>query len=72
MQRGDCMEASLCPSNSQAGTSHNVIAIESRKDWDEYLQERLCRIPSAPLTSIIIEEITESPVDSEAPAPKKG
>ena len=72
MQRGDCMAASLCPPNSQAGTSHNAISIGSRKDWDEYLQERLCRIPSTPSTLIIIEEIIELPVDSKAPAPKKG
>ena len=66
------MAASLCPPNSQAGTSHNAISIGSRKDWDEYLQERLCRIPSTPSTLIIIEEITESPMDSKALAPKKG
>ena len=66
------MAASLCPPNTQVGTSHSAISIGSRKDWDEYLQERLCRIPSAPSTSIIIKEIIESPVDSEVLAPKKG
>ena len=72
MRRGDCMAANLCPPNTQAGTSHSAISIGSRKDWDKYLQERLCRIPLAPSTSIIIVEITESPVDSEALSPKKG
>ena len=66
------MAASLCPLNTQVGTSHSAISIGSRKDWDEYLQERLCRIPSTPSTLIIIEEIIESPVDSEVLAPKKG
>jgi len=36
------------------------------------LQERLCKIPLAPLTSVIIKEITESLVDSRALATKKG
>ena len=36
------------------------------------MQERLCRIPPTPPTSVIIEEITKSLVDSEALAPKKG
>ena len=70
------MAASLCPSNTQAGTSHNAMSIGSRKDLDEYLQERLCRVPPgmrtpSPLISIIIDEITESSVHSRVLAPKK-
>ena len=60
------------PSKYPRGTSHSVMTIRSRKDWDEYLRERLCKIPSTPPTSVIIEEIIESPVDSRAPALKKG
>ena len=48
------------------------MSIGSRKDWDEYLQKCLCRIPPGPPTSIIIKKITESPVDSGAPSSKKG
>ena len=66
------MAASLCPSNTQTGTSHSTMMVGSREYWDEYLQESLCKIPPAPLTSVIIEEITESPVDSRVPAPEKG
>ena len=33
----DCMAASLCPLNTQSGTSHIDVTIGSRKDWDEYL-----------------------------------
>ena len=36
------------------------------------MQEHLCKIPPAPPTSVIIEEITESPVDLGVPAQKKG
>ena len=66
------MAASLCPSNTQTGTSHSTMMVGSREYWDEYLQESLCKIPPAPPTSVIIEEIIESPVDSRVPAPEKG
>jgi len=35
------------------------------------LQEHLCKIPPSPLTSVVIEEIIESPMDSGALAPMK-
>lgn len=47
------------------------MTVELRKDLDEYLQERLCKIPSASPISVIIKEIIESPIDSEAAAIKK-
>ena len=46
------------------GTSHSAMSIGLRKDYDKYLRERLCKIPPAPPTSVIIKEITESSVDS--------
>ena len=57
-------------------TSHSAVTIGSRKDWDKYLQEHLCKLPPrmrtpTPLTSIVIEETTELPVDSGVPASKK-
>ena len=33
------------------------------------MQERLCKILPTPLTSVVIEDITELPADLEAPAP---
>lgn len=65
------MVASLCPQSTQARTSHNL-----RKDWDEYLQEHLCKVPPgmrmfAPSTLIVIKEIIESLVDSGVLTPKK-
>ena len=36
------------------------------------MHEHLCRIPLAPPTLVIIEEIIEPPVDSEELASKKG
>ena len=66
------MATNLCLPNTQVGTSHIAMTIGSRKDLGKYLHERLCRIPPAPSTSVIIEEITESLMDSGAPAPKKG
>ena len=76
-QNEDCTEERLhgckpMPSKYPRGTSHSVMTIGSRKDQDEYLQERLCKIPSAPPTLVIIEKIIESLVHSKAPAPKKG
>ena len=66
------MAASLCPLNTQVATSHSAISIGSRKDWIGYLREPLFKIPPAPPTSVVIEEITESSMDSGAPAPKNG
>jgi len=62
--KGDCMATSLCPLGLQAGTSHGAMSMGSRKDWDEYLKDRVCKIPlgirtSVPLTSVFIEEIVE-------------
>ncbi|KAL0011336.1 hypothetical protein SO802_006444 [Lithocarpus litseifolius] len=73
----ECFEHTLSSPSAQAGTSHNAMLVGSREDWDEYLQEHLCKIPlemrmPASQTSVVIEEIIESPVDSGAPAPKKG
>jgi len=64
------MATSLWPQSIQVGTNHNAMSTGSRKDWDEYLQERLCRIP--PATLVVIEEIRKSLVDLGVPAPKKG
>ena len=52
------------------------MSIGSRKDWDEYLHKRLCKVPSemrmpTPPTLVVIEEIIESPVDLGVPALKK-
>ena len=66
------MAASLCLPGTQARICHNAMSIGLRKDWDEYLQKCLCRIPPGPPTSVIIKKITESPMDSRAPTPKKG
>ena len=66
------MAASLCPPNTQTGTSHSAMIIGSRTDWDEFLQEHLCKIPPALPTSVVIKEIIESLMDLGAPAPKKG
>ena len=65
MQRDDCMATSLFPLATQSGTSCNAISVRSRKDWDEYLQKFLGKVTSAPPSSIVIEEIIESPADSE-------
>ena len=70
------MATSLCPPNTQARTSHNTMLMGLRKDWDEYLQECLCKVPPrirmlAPPTWVVIKEIIESPVDSGVSAPKK-
>lgn len=76
LRRGDCMVISLCPLGLQEGTSHRAISLGSRKDWDEYLKDRVCKVPLrigilAPLTSVVIEEIVESFLDLEVSAPKK-
>ena len=77
MRRNDCVATSLCPPSTQARTSHRAMSIGSRKDWDEYLRECHCKVPLvmrmlAPPTSVVIEEIIESPVASGVLAPKKG
>ena len=76
MHRGDCMATSLCPPGLQEGTGHSAMFVGSRKDWDEYLKEHVCKVPlgiriSAPPTLVVIEEIVESSLDSEVLAPKK-
>ena len=58
------------------GTGHGSMSVGCRKDWDEYLKKRVCKVPLgigvlAPPTSVVIEEIVESSLDSEALAPKK-
>ena len=70
------MAANLCPSSTKAGTSHSTMSIGSREDWDEYFEEGLSKDPlgmrtPAPPTSVVIEEITRSPMDSRVLAPKK-
>lgn len=72
MRKGNYMATSLCPSATQAGASHSSVLVGLRKDWDDYLQDCLCKIPPTPSTSVIIEEIIESPMDSGALALKKG
>ena len=57
------MVANLCPLATQSGTSYNAIFIGSRKDWDEYLHRRLGKVTLVPLSSVVIEENIESPVD---------
>ena len=58
------MVANLCPLATQSGTSYNAISIGSRKDWDEYLHRSLGKVTLVPLSSVVIEENIESPVDS--------
>ena len=70
------MATSLCSPGLQEGTSHSAMSVGSRKDWDEYLKEHVCKVPlgiriSAPPTLVVIEEIVNSSLDSEASAPKK-
>ncbi|KAL0008660.1 hypothetical protein SO802_010162 [Lithocarpus litseifolius] len=72
VQRDDCMAASLCPLATQLGTSCNTVSIGSRKDWDEYLQKRLGKITSISPSSIVIEDIIESPTDLESSDSRKG
>ena len=58
------------------GTGHGAMSVGCRKDWDEYLKKRVCKVPLgigvlAPPTSVVIEEIVESSLDSELSTPKK-
>ena len=76
MQKGDCMATSLCPLGLQARTSHGAMSMGSRINWDEYLIDRVYKIPlwigtSGPPISCFIEEIVEQSLDSEVSAPKK-
>ena len=64
VRRDDCMAASLCSLATQLGTSCNAISVGSRKDWDEYLQKCLGNVTLVPPSSVVIEEIIESPMDS--------
>ena len=57
------MAASLCPLATQSGASCNAILVGLRKDWDEYLQKCLGKVTSALFSSVVIEEIIESPTD---------
>lgn len=66
------MTASLCPLATQSGATCNVISVGLRKDWDEYLQKHLGKVTSAPPSSIVIEEIIESPADHRSSDSRKG
>ena len=57
------MATSLCPLATQSRASCNAISVGSRKDWDEYLLKCLGQVALAPSSSVIIEEIVETPVD---------
>ena len=56
------MVASLCPPTVQLEVSCNAISVGSRKDWDEYLLKPLGQITPTPPSSVVIEEIVETPV----------
>ena len=66
------MAASLCPPTVQSRTSCNAILVGSRKDWDEYLQKLLGQVTSAHPSSVVIEEIIESPIDPRSSDSGKG
>ncbi|KAK9988704.1 hypothetical protein SO802_028943 [Lithocarpus litseifolius] len=72
VQRDDCVAANLCPLANQSGTSCNAVSVGSRKDYDKYLPKRLGKVTSLPPSSVVIEEIIESPVDSESSNLGKG
>ena len=61
------MAANLCALVTQSGSSCNAISIRLRKDWDEYLLNRLRKITLVPPSSVVIKEIIESPADSKSP-----
>ena len=65
MRKGNCIVASLCLLASQSRDDYNAISVGSRKDYDEYLQKCLGKVTLAPPSSVVIEEIIESPVDSK-------
>ena len=66
------MAAGLCTLATQSRANCNAILVGSRKDWDEYLQKRLGKVTSTPLSSVFIEEIIESPADSGSSDLRKG
>ena len=66
------MAASLCPPIVQSGASYNSISVRSRKDWDEYLLKCLGKATLAPPSSIVIEDIIESPMDPRSSDSRKG
>ena len=57
------MDARLCPPTVQSESNCNAVSVGSRKDWDEYLQKLLGQVTSAHPSSVVIEEIIESPID---------
>ena len=57
------MSTSLCLLATQLRTSYNAISVGSRKDWDEYLQKCHGKVNSVPPSSVVIEEIIESPAN---------
>ena len=58
------MAASLCPLATQSRANCNAISVRSKKEWDKYLLKRLGQVTTAPSSSVVIEDIVESPVDS--------
>ena len=76
MHRVNCTTTSLYLIGLLVGTGHGAMSMGSRKDWNEYLKKRVCKVPLgigvlAPPTSVVIEEIVESSLDSEVSTPKK-
>ena len=65
------MAARLCPLAVQSRTSSNAISVGPRKDCDEYLLNRLGKVTSVPPSSVVIEEIIESPANLESPDSRK-
>ena len=65
------MAASLCPPTVQSRASCNAISIGSKKEWDKYLLKRLGQITPSPPSSVVIEEIIESPTDLRSSDSKK-
>ena len=66
------MATSLCPPTVQSEVSCNGVSVGSRKYWDEYLLKCLSQVALAPSSSIVIEEIIKSPVDSGSTNSGKG
>ena len=66
------MAASSCPPITQLGTNFNVISVGLRKDWDKYLLKRLGQLASAHSSSVVIEEIVETPADPRSLDSGKG
>ena len=72
VRRSDYMIANLCPLATQLGASYNAISVGSKKEWDKYLLKRLGQIAPAPSSSVVIEEIVESPTNSRSSDLGKG